>query len=204
MSVSEICQEARRAVGVPEIVILSERDALAYEPSGREVCISVTDPDKDTPQLSPRFLSVLRLAFSDLIEPSGVDSDIVFNNRHAKAVVAFAQQWNDVERVVIHCRAGMSRSPGIAIGLSELFSWGPTAGIEQQHPLWNRRVRREVVRAGREVLTRALAPRADGAPGNGTHEPDASNTRIRTTRPSGACRPNPPSRSFRIRNRSGR
>ena len=156
MSVSEICHAARRRAHVPEIVILSERDALAYEPAGREVCISVTDPDKDTPLLSPRFLSVLRLAFSDLIEPSGLESDIIFNDRHAKAVVTFAHQWRDAERVVIHCHAGLSRSPGIAIGLCELFSWGPAGEIEQQHPMWNRRVRREVVRAGREVFAPAL------------------------------------------------
>ena len=155
MPVTEICRGARRLAHVPAVVILSERDALAYEPGGREVCISVTDPDKDTPPLSPRFISVLRLAFSDLVEPSGVESDIIFNDRHAKAVVAFAHRWRDAECVVIHCRAGLSRSPAIAIALCELFAWSPTAPIEEQHPLWNRRVRRQVVRAGREVLARA-------------------------------------------------
>lgn len=155
MSASEICHDARRQAHVPAIVILSERDALAYEPAGREVCISVTDPDKPAPPLSPRFVSVLHLAFSDHIEPSGIDADVIFNDRHARAVVMFAHRWRDIQRVVIHCRAGMSRSPGIAIGLCELFSWGPTAPIEQQHPLWNRRVRREVVRAGRDVFASA-------------------------------------------------
>jgi predicted protein tyrosine phosphatase len=136
----------------PQILVLSEKRAQAHEPAGREVCISVTGPDKPLPDLSPRFLAVLRLAFTDITEPTGLDTDVLFTHAHAWRIVRFATRWRHVDRIVIHCQAGLSRSPGIAIGLCELFEWGSTSELEEQHPLWNKLVRRELVRTGRAGL----------------------------------------------------
>ncbi|HVE77499.1 MAG TPA: hypothetical protein VNA89_01490 [Gemmatimonadaceae bacterium] len=41
------------------------------------------------------------------------------------------------ERVVVHCLAGVSRSPGVALGLCDLRGWA-TAALEGAHPAWNR------------------------------------------------------------------
>ena len=136
----------------PEVLILSETRARAYEPSGREVCISVTDPGKPEARLSSRFLAILRLAFTDIAEPVEDPWHVVFTPGHATEIVQFIQKWSDVTRVVIHCRAGLSRSPGIAMGLCDLFSW-PLGELEREHPLCNKWVRRELARVGREVIT---------------------------------------------------
>ena len=136
-----------RPVGHPEVVILSEKNAQLYEPSGREVCISITGPKKQFPSLSDRFAAVLRLAFSDITEPMDHPDSVLFNDGHAKEIVTFIGDWRDVNRIVIHCQAGLSRSPGVAMGLCELFSWG--AVPEENYPLCNQWVRRELVRVGR-------------------------------------------------------
>jgi predicted protein tyrosine phosphatase len=135
----------------PGLLILSEQKACLYEPSGREVCISITNPGGPTPRLSARFLAVLRLTFTDIARPSPFTWDRLFNDDHARRIVAFAKQWRDVDRIVIHCMAGQSRSPGVAMGLCELFSWD-LADLEQQHPLWNTWVRDELVRVGQPLL----------------------------------------------------
>jgi predicted protein tyrosine phosphatase len=115
------------------------------------VCISVTDPGKPSALLSDRFLAVLRLAFTDIDRPPDAPPSIVlFTQEHAKEIVRFVQRWNEVDRVVIHCRAGLSRSPGIAMGLCDLFSW-PLGEMEQEHPLCNKWVRQQVARIGRKV-----------------------------------------------------
>jgi predicted protein tyrosine phosphatase len=129
--------------------------AEAYEPSGREVCISVTDPEKLPAPLSARFAAILRLGFTDITETTGLERDVLFNEDHARQIVAFIRQWRHVNRVVIHCRAGLSRSPGIAAGLCELFSWGSADDLQKKHSLCNRFVRRELVRVGRGILESA-------------------------------------------------
>jgi predicted protein tyrosine phosphatase len=136
----------------PNVLVLSQTRAEAYEPTGREVCISVTDPAKVPARLSDRFAAILRLSFTDITEPIGHPDYVLFDETHARAIVRFVQQWPDVDRIVVHCRAGLGRSPGIAIGLTELFSWGAIDPLLKEHALCNHWVRKELVRAGREAL----------------------------------------------------
>ena len=71
---------------MPELLILSRKKAEAYEPSGREACISITDVgDAPLPALSSAFVAVLRVAFSDIDEPSADPSEVLFNEHHATA-----------------------------------------------------------------------------------------------------------------------
>lgn len=124
----------------PEFVILSREEAERYEPRGKEICISIADPDAEPAQISDRFAAVLRLHFDDVIE-RGEPSDILFCAEHARAIKSFIQSWPVAERVVVHCNAGVSRSPGVALGLSDLHGWA-TAALERAHPGWNRLVRK--------------------------------------------------------------
>ena len=133
--------------------MLSQFDAQNYEPTRREVCISVTGPTRPPAVLSDRFLAVLRVSFSDITEPVDRPDHVLFNEEHAREIARFAADWRDVDRMVVHCQGGMSRSPGIAAGLCELFAWGSAAAWEKSHPLWNKWVRGELVRVGREMIT---------------------------------------------------
>lgn len=99
-----------------EILILSEEKARCYEPQGVEVCISITNPDGPPPRLSRRFRAVLRLSFSDIAAPSPHPWDALFNEEHAREILAFIRTWYDADRIVIHCMAGLSRSPAVAMG----------------------------------------------------------------------------------------
>ena len=66
---------------MPELLILSRKKAEAYKPSGREACISITDVgDAPLPALSSAFVAVLRVAFSDIDEPSADPSEVLFND----------------------------------------------------------------------------------------------------------------------------
>ena len=134
----------------PEVLILSEERASLYEPSGREVCISITRPDGPVPALSNRFLATLRVAFSDIAKPSPFKWDLLFNDQHARQILDFVREWEGVQRIVIHCMAGQSRSAGVAMGLCDLFDWD-LADLEQRYPLWNTWVRQELVRVGKDV-----------------------------------------------------
>ncbi len=138
---------SRRAL-VPEFVVLSREDAERYEPRGREICISISDPDATPARVSSRFAAVLRLNFNDVTE-RGEPSDILFAEDHAREIREFVDSWPNAERVMVHCNAGVSRSPGVALGLCELRGWA-TAALERSHPGWNRLVR-TVLAAERKV-----------------------------------------------------
>ncbi|HVE78060.1 MAG TPA: hypothetical protein VNA89_04315, partial [Gemmatimonadaceae bacterium] len=127
------------ATPAPELVVLSRGEAERYEPRGLEVCISITDPAAAPARLSPAFAAVLRLHFHDVTE-RGDPADVLFSAAHARTITAFLDEWPSAERVVVHCLAGVSRSPGVALGLCDLRGWA-TAALEGAHPAWNRLVR---------------------------------------------------------------
>jgi predicted protein tyrosine phosphatase len=123
----------------PEFVVLSREEAERYEPRGKEICISISDPDAPPAGVSPRFAAVLRLSFNDVTE-RGEPSDILFARDHAREITEFVDSWPETERVMVHCNAGVSRSPGVALGLCDLRGWA-SAALERSHPGWNPLVR---------------------------------------------------------------
>jgi len=125
----------------PEFVILSRTDAESYTPSGVEVCVSITEPGQSPAILSSSFTSVLRLTFSDvtsmrLLKPE----DVVFSRAHAETILDFIAQCQHVDRVVVHCEKGRSRSAAVAMALCEMLS-GPVDELERRFPEWNRLIR---------------------------------------------------------------
>jgi predicted protein tyrosine phosphatase len=134
--------ETRRAPASkqgPELVVLSRENAEHYEPGLNEICISIADPFADPANVSPRFEAVLRLHFDDVTE-RGDPTDILFAREQARAITEFLNEWPDAERVMVHCNMGVSRSPGVALGLCDARGWA-TAALERSHPGWNRLVR---------------------------------------------------------------
>jgi predicted protein tyrosine phosphatase len=122
-----------------ELRVLSREAAERYVPRGVEVCISIGDPRAAPAQLSRDFAAVLQLAFNDIVaDPSA--EDVLFAVEHAAEVLGFVGEWPHVERIVVHCLAGVSRSPGVALGLCDAFGW-PVAELEKAFPAWNRHVR---------------------------------------------------------------
>jgi predicted protein tyrosine phosphatase len=131
-----------------DLCIFSREAAERYQPQGLEVCISIADPEVPPAQLSPRFAAVLRLAFSDITAVE-TPADVLFATQHAAAIVEFVDRWRQAERLVVHCHVGVSRSPGVALGLCDRYGW-PAAELEQGYPFWNRWVRK--------VLAERLSP----------------------------------------------
>ena len=124
---------------VPQLVVLSREDAERYEPAENEICISISDPDARAARVSSRFAALLRLHFDDVTE-RGEESDILFAEEHAREIRDFVGSWPNARRLVVHCHAGVSRSPGVALGLCDTYGWA-TAALERSHPGFNRLVR---------------------------------------------------------------
>ncbi|MBL7044232.1 MAG: hypothetical protein ISR77_36725 [Pirellulaceae bacterium] len=62
---------------------------------------------------------LLQLVFADTADPSRADS---FTSSHAAELLDFVEEmWDRVEVLLIHCEAGLSRSPGVAAALSRIY-----------------------------------------------------------------------------------
>ena len=112
----------------PALVVLSREAAEAYIPRDREVCISVTDPNTPEPRLSDKFAAICYFKFHDIDErvPLGELVDdarpaVHFDDYQADRIVRFAAKYHDVDVVVVHCEAGVSRSRSIAEALFDAF-----------------------------------------------------------------------------------
>lgn len=133
---------------VPEIMI-QER----YHPEPGEVLISIQrENDPPIVPLAP-FAAMLSIADSDLtrtihddtlgtLHPMTMDT--------ALTIIQFVlQHRNRMTKLVIHCHAGVRRSPAVAIGLAE---WLPTMpsihDLIEKHPCFNRHIYRRLCDAG--------------------------------------------------------
>jgi predicted protein tyrosine phosphatase len=81
--------------------------------------ISITT-EGDFPTLAEENrLGLLRLVFADTADPNRSDS---FTASHAAELLDFVEAvWDRIEVLLIHCEAGMSRSPGVAAALSRIY-----------------------------------------------------------------------------------
>jgi predicted protein tyrosine phosphatase len=86
-------------------------DLLLQRRPGR--VISLLDPDTDFPELGPAYSGRhLRLKFHDVNTPA---PDLTLPSaQHIAELVAFLEGWDGVECLLIHCRAGISRSTATA------------------------------------------------------------------------------------------
>jgi predicted protein tyrosine phosphatase len=122
------------------------------------IFVSITTPgDSEGPAKLPEnehTRGVLRLAFSDIDviregSAFGEDPDdtrVLFAPEHGEQVVSFVSEHLDhIEAIIVHCDAGMSRSPGVAAALARLCNVDDSPFFKRYHP--NMRVYRGILTA---------------------------------------------------------
>ena len=119
------------------------------------VLISIVGKDEEhlsTSQIkilqSKGLKDILQLRFDDLdgeifekilkkYRDRGDDIDrekfIWFNEDHAESIIEFAERHKNIDRLIVHCHAGISRSSGVACAISHMYGI-PAATIFNEHP----------------------------------------------------------------------
>lgn len=89
------------------------------------VIISITSAHDDLARIrdNPKCLGVLRLSFPDAETASEqYPESALFSAEHAEAIWSFVLEHRErIERIIVHCDAGMSRSPAVAAALLRAF-----------------------------------------------------------------------------------
>ncbi len=112
------------------------------------IVISITSAPEDVARIpaSPMLVGILRLSFAD-VESAGDDPRlVVFSEEHARSIHDFVvAHQGEIERILVHCDAGVSRSPAVAAALTRAFGQDDAPWFERYRP--NQRVYRGVLAA---------------------------------------------------------
>jgi predicted protein tyrosine phosphatase len=102
------------------LVVLPRVIAEQYTPDKKSLRISISDPGfrASLPE-APHILETLYLEFHDKTRPK--DGVVLFSEKHAESIYDFIDRHEGYSEIIIHCAAGMSRSPAIAWALAEFF-----------------------------------------------------------------------------------
>ena len=90
------------------------------------VIISITSSPDDVARLrlNKMYRGVLRLSFPDAEVPSDLYVEAtLFSPEHARKVWTFVQEHlPEIQRIIVHCDAGVSRSPVVAAALARVLN----------------------------------------------------------------------------------
>lgn len=105
------------------ITICSRLEAASYVPRGRAALISISDTGASITQESWQLAydGVLAMQFDDCFE-DGADLRLISWDQ-AATIAAFIQKSVDsgYDELVVHCNAGLSRSPGVALAAAHIM-----------------------------------------------------------------------------------
>ncbi len=115
--------------------------------------ISITEPDPVTgnaeAKVLPGWRSLFRTAFHDITPDHPKDAFLtLMDEQHAREIVAFVRQIaTDVEGIMIHCKAGISRSAAVAKWIAMEYG----LPFNHDYEKFNRHVYDLLVEAGKET-----------------------------------------------------
>lgn len=104
-----------------KILILQRHNAEKFKYEKPWACISISDSfsDFDAEINEENNLGILRLKFDDTEFPT---RGVPISTEQADSILEFAFKiWDKVDLMLIHCNAGISRSPAVGKFLSEIY-----------------------------------------------------------------------------------
>jgi predicted protein tyrosine phosphatase len=96
---------------------VSQGDAEGMPAQPNVAVISISTPGTWEPMLAD-FQHILRLEFHDVDDDDDAEPWVYFDAEHARQLIDFVERLHSADdslNLVVHCKAGLSRSPAIAI-----------------------------------------------------------------------------------------
>lgn len=110
-----------------EVFVRSKGLAAQFESDVPFAAISVSTNAGEWPVISEtNRVALLQLSFADRdmvreITPETIEKYGLFRQEHAKQILDFVgENWDKVEAFLVHCEAGISRSPAIAAAITKI------------------------------------------------------------------------------------
>jgi predicted protein tyrosine phosphatase len=127
---------------IREFFVYSRQMVELIEPHDvPHVVVSITTPgDPHYPakiKTNEHTLKVLRLVFHDLdrIVPGTEElASELFQPKQAQQILAVVKAYPEAQRLIVHCDAGLSRSPAVAAALSKILTGEDAEFFRRYHP----------------------------------------------------------------------
>lgn len=108
-----------------KITVVNRGLAKKLEADSGMAVISICSRNDVHPQLSPKFGACCKLKFDDWdVPPMGLCVTL-FDEKMAAEILDFMDflvAADTFDELVVHCDAGISRSPGVAVALNEIYN----------------------------------------------------------------------------------
>jgi len=134
---------------IPVKIFVYSRGAIERVPPHDvpHVMVSITSSDADQARIppSPHCRALLRLSFADADAPTtAIPEQALFSRAHARAIWDLVEEHlPHIERFIVHCDAGMCRSPAVAAAIAKVLEGDDTAYFRRYRP--NMRVYRTML-----------------------------------------------------------
>lgn len=105
----------------PRIVVCDREGATEFRSPAPWAGISITTDPGDWPVIDRiNRTALLQLAFADLEAPAAGEK--LFDQQDAHRLLDFVRSvWDHVEMLMVHCQAGLRRSPAVAAAVSRIY-----------------------------------------------------------------------------------
>ena len=105
---------------IGKLLVLPKSAAKQFTSDSPWAAISIGFEPGDWPKLNKcQQVGLLQLAFADIEFPRG--DYILFSEEHAKQIWDFVEKvWDKCELLLVHCLAGVSRSPAVAAAIAKV------------------------------------------------------------------------------------
>lgn len=106
--------------------------------------ISIVSPGRQHP-IGMYGTNIHKFQFHDIVEEYFLEKQNKtirpMEKEIAESIVEIAMNNRDCDRWIIHCEAGISRSPGVAIGLAKYIALRPNREeLKKMFPLYNKHI----------------------------------------------------------------
>ena len=140
--------------------IIARREKIAPT----DAVISITSPGNEHPECLLMHENVLFLRFHDINPYTAYEikrpenlapyESGLMQDTHANQILLFIEDMikkkNSVTRLIVHCEAGISRSPGVALALSIIYGFQPSPqALYKTHTAYNEYVLVKILNAWR-------------------------------------------------------
>jgi predicted protein tyrosine phosphatase len=114
------------------------------------IIVSISTPPDDPANIktNEHTLGLLRLWFFDLdqvVEGTEEKDEFLFQAEQAEQILDLVATHPTAEHFIVHCDAGLSRSPACAAAISKIMTGDDASFFRQYYP--NRRVYRKILEA---------------------------------------------------------